>query len=405
MLKNDKANMVIALLIAIALWVYVLGGDPTATSIVRGIPITFMGQSALAEEGYILLSSSDEAISATISGQRSDVNRVKRGDKIKVIADLEGLQEGEHSVRLKITTPDSVEISDTSKNKVTVVIDRLVSVEKPVVATLTGQSSDESEPYIVQLSREKVAVSGAATLVDQVSALNAELDSAKVDSTLKAFNVKLNPVDKDGRIVEGVTLENKTVSITAVLLNKKTVKLNVPLVGQDTGNAERTVQVPKTITIKGTDADLSDISYINAEPLDLSTVFEDTTLPIVPILPDGIEVATNSVNLTAEVMVKGMESVEFVYRPEAIVLEGVTEDTIVTVGEVKLVLKVTGKADVIDALAADDFYFTADVSGLEPGKHTVKLKCQCDAKIGEVEFSPHEVEVTITLRNEEQEEE
>ena len=90
MLRNDKINLVIALLIAIGLWVYVLGEvNPTRDSTIRNVPIVFLNEATLEEEELILLSSSDIAINVTISGKRSDTGNIKESD-IKVYADLEG---------------------------------------------------------------------------------------------------------------------------------------------------------------------------------------------------------------------------------------------------------------------------------------------------------------------------
>lgn len=395
MLKNDRVNLVIALLIAIGLWVYVLGDvNPQDKVTIKNVPITFLNENTLEDEELVLLSVSDSVINVTVSGQRSDTKNVNISD-IKVYADLEGYNEGEHTIRLRVVGPDNVEISETSKQKITVIIDELVTEKKPVSTTLTGNTNDDSEPYIVQVSKEEVNVTGAKSLVDSVVKLTAPLDASKVGDNLKAFDVKLTPVDANGNTVSGVSLGNNSVSISAVLLNKKTVNLDVPVIGQNGGGADRTVTVPKTITIKGTDAALSDISYITAEPINVANIYEDTLVPILPILPDGIELAANSQNLTAQVVVKGMESVTFEYDKNAVELNGVPDDVKVTISDVTIKLVVTGRESIISALKEDDFHFSVDISDLEPGTHKVSLDCKYDKSISEVDYTPQEIEVNI----------
>ncbi len=403
MLKNDKINMVLALLIAVGLWFYVLGIDNPQTTIpVRGVPIEMVHADTLEERGLVLLSASDETVNVSISGKRTDVNKVGKKE-IKAVCDLADLEKGTHQVKVQVSAPDAVEVEDTNKETIEVVIDKLVTEEKPVAATVSGESSDDQEPYIVQLSTEGVAVTGAKSLVDKVVRLTAELDSQRVDTNMKAFNVPLIPVDKNGAKVEGVKLAEKSVSVTAVMLSKKTVELQVPLRGEETGDADRTVVLPKTITIKGTDDVLSNIRYIVTETLDVSTIYEDTELPLTPILPEGVEVARASTHLVAKVTVRGMETKIFSYKKESIIFEGVTEDLIVTASEVSLKLTVSGKADVIADLSADDFYFVADVSGLRPGKHKVKLVCRYDQELSDVSFTPQTVEVVIEEKADEDE--
>lgn len=395
MLKNDRVNLVIALIIAFALWAYVIGEvNPPQTKTLRNIPITYVSQGELTDEGLVLLSVSDETISVTISGERKYTKDVDVSD-IKAVVDVGGLSEGEHTVKINITVPDSVEFNEASKQKVTVAIDQLVTAEKPVAATLSGNISDESEPYIVQVSPETIEVTGAKTLVDSVVKLNAALDTDRVEDTMRALNVTPVPVDKTGNPVEGVTLSEKNVSITAVLLNKKTVRLEVPVVGENIGDAERTVTVPKSITIKGTADALAGISYITAETLNVSDIYEDTAVDVVPILPDGVELAAISQNLSAQVTVKGVEQKEFNYGLDSIVVEGVTEDLVATLEDVNIRLTVTGRESVIADVTADDFYFVADVDGLEPGTHTVTITCRYEKTVSEVSFTPKEVTVTL----------
>ena len=51
------------------------------------------------------------------------------------------------------------------------------------------------------------------------------------------------------------------------MLSKKTVSLEVPVTGTDYGDIERSVSVPKTVTIKGTEDDIKDISKITCRTL------------------------------------------------------------------------------------------------------------------------------------------
>ena len=116
---------------------------------------------------------------------------------------------------------------------------------------------------------------------------------------------------------------------------------------------------------------------------------------ILPILPDGIELAANSQNLTAQVVVKGMESVTFEYDKNAVELNGVPDDVKVTISDVTIKLVVTGRESIISALKEDDFHFSVDISDLEPGTHKVSLDCKYDKSISEVDYTPQEIEVNI----------
>ena len=395
MLKNNKINLVLALLAAICLWAYVLGDDGSSYGgTMRNIPVNYINAEALERAGLVVLDTPTESVNISYTGQRSLKNKVKITD-FKVTVDLEGLKEGENTVKVMVEKPESVEIKNISVQKVKVIVDKLAEEEKPVNVVITNQTSDDSEPYIVQVSREKIKVRGAETLVNSVTSLNAAVDASKVGMTMKSLSIELVPVNSKGEKVENVKLEYDNVSVTTIMHNKKTVSLKVPIIGNNNTFVTREISVPKTITIKGTDELLSKIDSITCKTVDVSDIFENTQIPIQPLLPEGIEIATDSQNLQVIVSVAGAATREFTFSENDIVLEGVDENTIPTVDNITVKVSVSGNAEVIEQMTESDFQFLADVSGLEKGVHTVALKCVCENKGIEMEYNPSEIKVII----------
>ena len=134
----------------------------------------------------------------------------------------------------------------------------------------------------------------------------------------------------------------------------------------------------------------------------MSEIYEDAALEVKPLLPEGVEVASNSQNLTVKVTVKGMETRRFTYGKEAVAVEGITEDMIASVSDVTIVVTAAGREADISALKEEDFYFVADASGLEPGEHRIELKCHYEGNLSELRFTPAEILVTIERVTEEE---
>lgn len=396
MLKNNKVNMAIALVMAIVLWAYVLVSDNQAsTNTLRNIPITFANEETLTENDLVVLQAEHDTVNITFSGQRTTLTKVKAGN-FKVIADLEGLKKGENVVRLRVVGPDNVTVESMSVQKISITIDDLITVKKPVQTQIINQTSDDSEPYIVQLSQENVAVEGAATLVNKVTGLLARVDAQKVENEMKALTIALIPVDKSGKEVEGVHLQTDKVSVTTVMLNKKTVPLSVPIIGQEHDNLEISYQVPKTITVKGTDAALAAISEVTCETVDLSKVYDDTQIALKPILTDGVTVATDSGNLNCDVTVKGAETLTLEFTESDIVIEDVTEGLVPVVADCVIHVSASGRTSVIETLNREDFTLTASVKDLDAGTHRVRLVCKTAKDLADLEYSPQEIEITIS---------
>jgi len=303
MTKNKKLDAIISLLIAIGLWLYVFSASGlTASTVIRNIPIELLNVDKLEANGLTILATEVSTVSITYSGQRNSTLGIKESD-FKVSVDCEGLSEGETKVRLDVQGPENVSIESVSNQSMRIVIDELVTVQKDIKVVIINDKSDETEPYIVQTSKDKVRVTGAKTLVSTIQNVQAALDATKVTTEMQALSLQLTPINSLGKAISGVELSDSNVSVTTVLLGKKTVQLDVPVTGVELERFTRIVDLPKAITLKGTADDLEEIESIDCEPIDISNLFENTEIALVPITPDNVEVASDSSELKAKVTV------------------------------------------------------------------------------------------------------
>ena len=78
MLKNKNINIILAVIIAIALWAYVLGDvNPITKITVSDVPITFTNVETLEYSERTILEQSHDTIDITVSGPRTEVTKVK----------------------------------------------------------------------------------------------------------------------------------------------------------------------------------------------------------------------------------------------------------------------------------------------------------------------------------------
>lgn len=108
MLRNKKFQLIISLLIAIALWLYVVGEvDPTITADVNNIQVEMTGEDTLEELGMEATLGKPKAIDIVISGPRSDVNEAKNGE-VRAIVDVSNCEYGENEEDIRIQFPDGI---------------------------------------------------------------------------------------------------------------------------------------------------------------------------------------------------------------------------------------------------------------------------------------------------------
>jgi len=396
MLQSKKGNMIISLILAIALWMYVVGEmNPTTRKVYRDIPITLTNEQTLADNGLAVVSSSDETMSVTISGKRSNINKVKSTDIIATV-DLSQATAGSNRLKINLKVPDSVEIKDQSLSVVTVKVDKRISEKKKIKVKYTGDFTNNEEPTTIKTSPEEVKVSGAGSLVKKVAYVKASISADNVTTSESASNSSLVAVDSSGNEVKNISLSTSSVAVTSVLYYKKTVSLKVPVTDTSNDNAARTTSAPDQITIKGTQSALADVDSITAKTIDISKILKTTSVDITPVLPDGIQVSDKSKNLVLKVTVKdGESSKDYTLSGSSVSLKNVGNGLKGTVNADSITVTITGTSSELSDITKSDIDLTADCSGLEGGTHSVKLVVSCDKSYSKISVSPSSVSVKI----------
>lgn len=395
MLNNKKFNIVLSLIIAVGLWAYVIGEtNPTDTKTFRDIPIMFINEDALDDSNLAVLDVSADAMSVTLSGTRSNINRINAQD-ITATVDLADAGKGKNELKINIRVPDTVEIEDKSINKVTVVVEDSKSKEVDIDVDYQGTFDSEEEPITVEMSRESVIVSGPSSLVNKVTSVKAVVAEGKVTDKLKTIKAHLTPVDKAGNEVEKVDLSAESVSVTAELAKTKTVPLVVPIKDDSAETLEKSTTVPKTITIKGKSSDLEDIDSITTQEVDITDITEDTSIDLIPVLPEKVQLSDKSSSLVLIVKIQALSSKTFTFDEGDVDLTGLGEDLQGQVKKGKIEIVVKGTEDAVAAIKKSDLRLSADLSDFEEGTYQVDLIVACEKTHSSLEISPEKIRVTI----------
>lgn len=397
MLDNKKFNIVLSVLIAVGIWAYVIGEtNPTDTKTYRDIPIQFLGEESLDENDLAVLDVSAESLHVTVTGTRANVNRLRPGD-ITASVNLEEAAKGENQLRVNIRVPDNIELEDKSLNKVTVTVEAKIEKEIDVLPQYEGVFSTDQEPITVELSRSKVTVTGAQSLVEQVDHASALVQEGEVTDKLKTIACRLEPVNKGGEVVERVKLSAGLVQVTTELGTAKTVPLKVPVVDLSDGTLEKSVSAPKTITIKGKSSVLESIESVTAEAIDLTDVTEDTTVKIVPVLPADVQVSGRSAeSLTAEIKVETLSTKTFTFDSDEVEFLNLAADLQGKITEIdRLVVVLTGKKEELAAIQKEDIALHINLKDQKEGSHQVTVEVVCEKDCARIEVTPKKVQVEI----------
>lgn len=400
MLNSRKSKIIISLVVAIALWVYVVGEmDPQIKKTFRSVPIKYVNEQALAEKGMAVSSLGKDQMSVTLSGKRSLFTRMDSED-LSAEVDLSNAAVGTNELSVELNVPSGLESTHQSVSKVVVKVERRISQKKQIRVSYLGNYASGEEPTTLSISPSSVTVSGAKSLVRKVSYIRATVQKSRLSGKAASVTASLMPVDSSGYEVKDVVLSQKTVHIRTALYKTKSVKLNVSVKDSSDDSGNRTYDAPDRVTIKGPQSKLVDIDEIKSKPIDISDIHKDTMVKIEPILPDGVELASDSGNLTMTVNVKnGDYSKDFVFSSSDIEVNDLGSDYDAQILTDSVKVTVAGSSKQLSAVKKGDIHLSVGAGDLGEGTHEVQIEAELKKKYSELTLSPQTVSVKITKKS------
>lgn len=107
-MNNKKILMLISLLVAIALWMFVMGNvDPSVSERVSEVKVEMQGTDTLKDNGLTATLVKPKLVSVTIEGKRSQVKKTK--DKgIQAYIDVSTCDYGKNEAEIHVRLPEGV---------------------------------------------------------------------------------------------------------------------------------------------------------------------------------------------------------------------------------------------------------------------------------------------------------
>ncbi len=396
MLQNKNITKLLSLILAISLWFYVVAVENPPTKVkVSSVPIKLLNQESLNQRGLAINTDEDYFLDVVIQGARSDVLEVS-ADDITATADLFGYNLGENYIPVTVTVPDKVTLADQKTNLITVKIERMVSVYKPLEVQFSGKARDKYEATVVSKTPEEVEVRGARAQVAKVDKVVATVEVDRLSQYAQIFTEDLSAIDARGNAVKNVSLSANSATIEAASYAVKEVELEAETTGEVAKQYQiMNINIPEKIKIKGTKKALAKVNKVTAEVTDLSGITATSDIPLKLKLPDKVMVADESKDASISVTIKGISQKSFDVDAQDIEITGAPEGSSAAINSQSVSLKVAGKESVIQDITASDLKLKVDVTGLEPGMHLVKVSCELPEGVSDVTIDPAEVHITV----------
>lgn len=302
--SNRKTlNIVLALIVSFVSWIYVVYNfDPTCEMKYKEVPIKFVGEDVLADRGLCIAKSSYDAIDVSLEQRRTDTKNIS-AENISIVADVSNAIEGENGISLEITGPEKTEVIGVETASISIKVEESYRDDFDVSVQYKEQIDTKHEPYASNMTYERVSIVGSKENIEKIDKVVAYLSSSEVTDENKRFTVEPIAIDSKGEKIKHVVILPSEIRFTAVVGTVKEVPLVTNIVNSVDGKYNRTYEVSNKVTIKGPEKIIKEIDSITTKRIDISNIYENTTVDIEYDLPEGVKIAGSSINKKIKVTV------------------------------------------------------------------------------------------------------
>lgn len=383
-LKNNSKIKIISLLSAMVLWMYVMAiVDPEETKLFENIPVTITNKNELNERDLVIYPEQDLTTNIYVTGKLSNLKKVTKDD-INVYGQINNPLEGNNEIYLKVST--SQRVNYDFKNPVMIVtLEKIISEDKSIKVDITGSGKNNVDNIILQDNIDKVSVSGPRSLVNKVKRV---VGTVKVNGELNDFSqgIKLEPVDANGKVVEGVELEKDSVNVNITLLTQKTVPIILKLSDNGESGVNYTMS-QNTVTIKGKKDIVDSINDIETQPVKLSEILPGTSKDIYLQVPNGITIETKYITIKKNSEENAVA--EYTYTAENIEIRNNTEN--IDKSKIKIPNSINVSIEYLQSIGLinkDDIKLYIDLNEVSLEDNTCKIKYESIYEIEKINIDP-----------------
>ena len=269
---NDTFFRIISVLIAIFLWMYVIGvRNPQVTVTIKSVPVNILNSAQISGRNLKVIEMSEKNMDVKITGRRTDVAQITAED-LNVFVDAKDITgAGEYNLKVSGETNDeNVRIASVYPENLKLYIDETITIEKTLEVKLSGELKKEfvaGEPGVevknVMIQGPKSIVESVGTAAVTVNVAGAENDVAHI-SPIELYNLNGDLID-----MTYIDLDKKNVSVKLPIYKSKHISVAVDASDGDKEKYTFAVQ-PAEINIYGAKSIIDGINEIKTEELKIS---------------------------------------------------------------------------------------------------------------------------------------
>ncbi|MBE7048981.1 MAG: hypothetical protein E7393_06415 [Ruminococcaceae bacterium] len=294
-INSDSALKIFSVVIAVCLWFYVVQvQSPDMDRVIKGVPVVFTQKNILEEKNLILLNDNEYTIDIKIHGSRKYVMDVD-DENLTVLADVSNIEStGRHAVLTNIVLPyANLEVINKNPSMLSVTVDDLVTVEKPVEVLTEGTPKDSYVVGSLTADPEKIAVKGPKTIVDGIKSVATIVDvggkSADIASVEPARALGTNNKEIKSQLL---TFSTSEIEVRTEILKGKTVEIEPVFSSAFRETAKELVLDESSISevkIAGVPTLVDALTTVKTKVISASAIDADGKVTVKLDLPSGVQ--------------------------------------------------------------------------------------------------------------------
>lgn len=387
-MKSKLTSILLSIAIAFGLWMYVITYvSPGSEETIYNIPVVLDGEAVLKERNLMIMDVSNTSVSMTLSGNRSDLNKVNN-QNITLKVDLTQVTAPGERIGLSYTydfpgdVPDNAfVVENKSPDQIYVTVEERRTKEVPVEVKWIGSAPEGfmSDREHKLLDYAYIIVDGPASVADLIEKAVIEVDLREQRESIDQ-NFRYTLCDAEGNPVDAqlITTNVAEVNLKVKIQRVKEVKLRLD-VTYGGGATEKNTSIeisPATIRVSGGEAVLEELGdELTIGKLNLAEITKSQELPFQITLPEGVTNETGTTEASVRIHFTGLSTREFVLDDIKIinVPEGMEVDLITQ----KLTVVLRGPTADVAKIKEEDVTITVDFTGEEAGTNTFKATIHC----------------------------
>ena len=302
--SKDYILKLVSFIIAIIIWCYIIIVlDPPVDVVVKDIPIRYVQQNALMDQGLSIVSESKSTLELKIRGSRKKLANVN-SKNILATVDLSSVtKSGMQVLPIDLSIPyEYSEIVTKKPYNVELNIDKIVEEKRNIQVKTVGNPEPGYIAGTVIANPQTVLLKGAASVISRISSVRVSVDVNKANKDITEVE-KIEFVDSSGNVITGddemdlVSSDVLKVEIFCPIMKLKTVPIKADLSSHLPAGKTISIQ-PNAVTVYGYEEELSGIEEIKTTRVSVNTLINAGSVSVDIRLPENLKLRDDVSSVT-----------------------------------------------------------------------------------------------------------